>query len=181
MFLKRSILLFLLLGSLHSIYGQQATTTLCDDAFVINTNFALPLVRFNFDNPYEGRKSLGNVTFFNSDGTGVSFSYRKLELMTDSNTGEVIRREFKNIIVIQLGFLFSTNTGDSSRNIFASILGLTILDSQIGYGYELGTIRENKKRRFLALSYSIPLPKLINNGLYIFKKSQLTQNSKRFI
>ncbi|UNY98281.1 hypothetical protein MQE36_14460 [Zhouia spongiae] len=154
--------------------NSKAGTTREYRAQVISTNFTVPMVRFNFiDSTTDETK--GNVTFFNSIGAGINYSFMGRLSETRNEYSEVINREHHNIIGVQAGFLFSAKTGDAPTNIFALTAGLNILDFQIGYGYELGTIEPNQKRGFITIAYSIPISKLMDGGFFILNQKNLKQ------
>lgn len=136
-----------------------------------STNFNIPMVQFT---PITGSTSTkkGDVAFFNAVGAGVGISYADLQLIKNSK-GDSIVQESKNKIGFQTGFLFSSNSSSSSNsNKFAWTMSLVILDFQIGYGYEFGTIDTNQKRNFFMLSYNIPLSKLTKGGSYVFRSKK---------
>ena len=111
----------------------------------------------------------GNVAFFNSIGAGLNINRGTYTSVTDKDNEE-INQEFENIIGAQLGFLFSSNsTTSSNNNIFALTFGLSILNFQLGYGHELGSVLPNEKRDFITLAYGIPLSALVKGGFHILK------------
>lgn len=163
---------------MSSTIAQSKTLTFTEYKWsqVITTNFTVPMVRFNFVEETEDLKAKGSVTFFNSVGAGISFNWGSLYEATD-NDSLVNNHEFKNVIGVQTGFLFSADTGDASTNIFALTLGVNVLDFHVGYGYELGTITENQKRGFLSIAYSIPISKLSKSGLFIVERGTTVTNN----
>lgn len=154
-------------------------------AQVISTNFTVPIIRFNLIDKHQAGAPLdrkGNVSFFNSIGAGVGYYWGRLTEVTDAQ-GKVINTEMDNTFGIQLGFLFaSSSSGNNNTNIFALTGGISILNFNLGYGYELGTLSQYEKRGFITLAYSIPISKLIRGGFYIMSKSSLSaeQQSKGF-
>lgn len=135
-------------------------------ATILNTNFSIPLARFNFSSGEDSKK--GNILLFNSIGAGFGISWGEMtEIKDDSN--KVLNQSFKNTFAIHAGVLFSAGTGEEDKNVFAPIINFSALDFQLGLGYELGTISEHQKRPFVTVSYSIPLYKLTNTGFYIWK------------
>jgi hypothetical protein len=143
-------------------------------AHILNTNFAIPFARFDFKKKEDDSKTLtGDLTLFNSIGAGCGYSWGELKV-TRNNEGEVIEQDFSNTFGINLGILFSAGTGDDTNNVFAPVINASVLDFQIGFGYELGTVSDNHKRTFLTLSYAIPLYKLKRTGLWIIKKTELS-------
>lgn len=137
-------------------------------ATIWNTNFSIPLARFNFTEDNE--QKVGDLLLFNSIGAGFGISAGELSETRDLK-GELINQEFVNTFGVHVGFLFSAGTGDDAENVFAPTLNVSILDFQIGVGYELGTLSENQKPTFLTLSYAIPLYKLKKGGFWIWKSS----------
>lgn len=140
-------------------------------ATVINTNFVIPLIRFNTVNKNGAdNNQKGNVSFFNSIGAGISINWGELELITDSQNN-VISREMNSTVGLQLGFLFAANSSSGNNtNIFAPTLSFSILDFQLGCGYELGKVSTMENRFFYTLAYSIPLSKLLKGKFYVIKR-----------
>jgi len=148
-------------------------------ATVLNTNFVVPIIRFNKVNDAGAMNNQrGNVSFFNSIGAGVSINRGRLELTTDE-TGKVISTEMNNIIGLQVGLLFAANTGsENNANIFAPTLSVSILNFQIGLGYELGTLPVNDSRTFYTIAYAIPIAKLVKGGFYVLRGTRDTDKVK---
>ena len=195
----KSICLFLLFFvSIFSTYAQQQNNSVTNKssgwqpypkgktsvykATVLNSNFTVPLIRFNRINNDINQK--GSVSFFNAIGAGIGISWGELAVTTDnSEDSHVINSEMHNTIGVQLGCLFAANTNsENQQNIFAPTLSVSVLNFQLGYGYELGTISEKQKRGFLTIAYSIPLSRLIKGGFYIFKRTPnpVTETVQRF-
>jgi hypothetical protein len=151
-------------------------------ATVLNSNFTVPLIRFNRINNDNTQK--GSVSFFNAIGAGIGISWGELSVTTDNSEGaQVINSEMNNTVGIQLGCLFAANTNsENQQNIFAPTFSVSVLNFQLGYGYELGTVSENQKRGFVTIAYSIPLSKLIKGGFYILRRTPkpITETVKRF-
>ncbi|TVZ14337.1 hypothetical protein [Maribacter sp. MAR_2009_72] len=175
--MKKAVILLIMLMTLTS-YSQSLSVTEYKNSKVLNTNFTVPLVRFNFIDDTADELAKGNVTFFSSVGAGISYNLGRLYQTTDGNS-KITDNEFNNIIGVQAGFLFSAKTGTTPTNIFALTAGINILDFHVGYGYELGTIEENQKRGFLTISYSIPVSKLTKAGLYIINKGEEVQADEK--
>jgi len=151
-------------------------------AQVISTNFTIPIIRFNFlaKDPINTENKKGNVSFFNSVGAGIGYYWGRLTEVTD-NSGKVISTEMNNTFGFQAGFLFASNSSSSNNtNIFALTLAMSLLNFQIGYGYELGTLGTSEKRGFLTLAYGIPISKLIKGGFYVRKKSDALTGNKSY-
>lgn len=150
-------------------------------AQVISTNFTIPIIRFNVIDKNSNAAPTdrkGNVSFFNSIGAGVGYYWGRITEVTDKD-GKVINSEMDNTFGIQAGFLFAANSsGSNNTNIFALTAGISILNFQLGYGYEFGTIGANDKRGFMTLAYGIPVSKLIRGGFYKVKSSELTVKQK---
>ena len=141
-------------------------TTLTYKSQIISTNFTIPLVRFNFIENDSSKQ--GDILLFTSIGAGIGYYWGRLERTRD-NTGEIISEEFSNSFGVSLGALFSAGTGEDTKNVFAPILNVSMLDFQIGIGTELGTKAANQKREFITLSYSIPLYKLFRKSYRLIK------------
>lgn len=138
-------------------------------ATIWNTNFSIPLARFNFSK--DDSQKVGDLLLFNSIGAGFGISAGELS-ETRNLQGDVINQEFVNTFGVHLGFLFSAGTGDDTQNVFAPTLNFSVLDFQLGIGYELGTLSENQRPTFLTISYAIPLYKLKKGGFWIWKSSK---------
>lgn len=151
--------------------AQLPSTTFKYKVKLLNTNFTIPLARFNFvrDNT-NSRK--GEILLFNSIGAGVGVSWGEIEKTTDA-TGATINTDFTNTVGVHFGVLFSSGKdGTEQKNIFAPTLALSLLDFQLGIGYELGTTLDIQKKGFVSLAYAIPLSKLVKGKFYIFRASK---------
>lgn len=151
--------------------AQPFSTTFRYKVTILNTNFTIPLARFNFVTDNSNLKK-GEIILFNSVGAGIGISLGEIEKTTDA-TGTTINTDFTNTFGIHLGVLFSSGKdGSEQKNIFAPTLSLSILDFQLGFGYELGTTIETQKKGFITLAYAIPLSKLVKGKYYVFKASK---------
>lgn len=149
---------------------QPASTTFRYKIKMLNTNFTVPLARFNFDN--QSDLKLGEIVLFNSVGAGIGVSWGEMEKTTDA-TGATINTDFTNTFGIHLGVLFSSGKdGNEQKNIFAPTLSVSLLDFQIGLGYEMGSVTENQRKGFVTIAYAIPLSKLLKGKYYIFRASK---------
>lgn len=151
----------------------EPSKTLEYNATALTTNFNIPLLRFNRLNAatraLEDR--VGNVSFFNSIGAGVCLSWGTLRIVTDAES-RIIDRDMINTIGVQLGFLFSATTSQGTvQNVFAPTVGLSLLNFQLGVGYELGKRGLNEEKPFLTLAYGIPVSKLMKGGFFVFRRS----------
>jgi hypothetical protein len=151
-------------------------TTLTYKSHIVSTNFTIPLVRFNFVENDATKQ--GDISLFTSIGAGIGYYVGRLERTRDS-TGEIINEEFSNTFGVSVGAIFSAGTGEDTKNVFAPILNVSMLDFQIGIGTELGTRAENQKRQFVTLSYSIPLYKLFRKSYRLIKVSPTPYLSTR--
>lgn len=139
---------------------------------IINTNFSVPLIRFNFTRDTDGiDKKDGEIDFLNSIGAGFGISFGEIERTRDSN-GEIIDEEFTNTFGIHLGALFSASTGEDNKNVFAPHLAFTILDFQVGFGVDLGDLGDNQQKTFITVGYGIPLYKLTKGKYWIWKQNK---------
>ncbi|WP_281612925.1 hypothetical protein [Flammeovirga sp. SubArs3] len=138
-------------------------------ATIWNTNFSIPLARFNFTK--DNDQKTGDLLLFNSIGAGFGISKGELSETRDQQ-GNLLNQEFINTFGIHLGFLFSAGTGDDTKNVFAPTLNFSVLNFQMGIGYELGTRSEDQLPAFLTLSYAIPVYKLTKGGFWIWKNSK---------
>lgn len=141
-------------------------------ATILNTNFSIPIARFNFSENDNLNK--GNIQLFNSIGAGFGVSWGSMTDYRDEN-GELENSDFSNTFSIHGGVLFSA--GDNN-NVFAPVLSVGILDFQIGLGYEFGNISENQKRDFVTIGYAIPLYKLTKGKYWFMKKSGIVNEVK---
>lgn len=172
------VVLLLVLALSGNVYSQLKfpdSETTEYDAWLLNTGFVVPIVRFNSVSNDVTKK--GDVSLFNSIGAGIGIGWGSLEVTADKE-GDAINSTMHNIIGLQAGFLFSADTNKDATNIFALTAGLTVLDFQLGYGYEFGTVKDNQKRGFITIAYSIPLSKLIRGGFYVFKATKKASKDK---
>lgn len=145
-----------------------ANSVLTYQTGILNTNFSIPVARFNLSKDDASAK--GNISLFSSIGAGIGLSWGRIEI-TRNNIGEVINEEFSNTFGIHAGILFSSGTGEDIKNVFAPTFNVSLLDIQFGVGHELGTVTENQKRTFFTLSYAIPLHKLIKKSYRVWWKN----------
>ncbi|WP_269235094.1 hypothetical protein [Flavobacterium flavigenum] len=152
--------------------AQPASTNYKYNCRMLNTNFTIPIARFNLTKHDDTTSKQGDVILFNSIGAGVGMSWGQFEKTTDAK-GEIINTEFTNSFGIHIGFLFSAGNDDTeNKNVFAPSVSISVLDFQIGYGHELGTLAPSQKKGFLTLAYAIPISKLLKGKYYIFKSSK---------
>ena len=144
-------------------FGQTALPAkrISSKALILTSTFNLPIVRFNRLKTDGANGQSGNVEFFNSVGAGLSFLFGRLEQIQDNNN-KTITSDFANTVGITGGFLFAANVDDgtTSENIFATTIGLTFLDFQVGLGWEHGDRSSNTEKLFVTISYGIPLTKV---------------------
>ena len=160
--------------------GNSTTTELkCQ---VLNTNFTIPLIRFNtVSKDGSDNNQKGNVALFNSVGAGISYNWGRMTITTDA-TGKVINTEMHNTIGFQLGVLFAANSSSGNNsNVFAPTFSFTVLNFQLGCGYELGTLSTKENRFFYTLTYGIPLAKLLKGGFYVVKRSLPIDTNSGFV
>jgi hypothetical protein len=152
-------------------------------AYVLSTNFTVPLVRANFlsNKPQNATNSVVCASFLNSAGAGVNLSWGELDITKDAtNTDTSI--DYYN----HFGFLFSANpssgssttqpgtnttTTAQSSSVFGVFAAGTVMNFQLGGGYEFGPLAPGQKRLFIALAYAIPVSALIDGGYKIIKTS----------
>ncbi|HWZ04823.1 MAG TPA: hypothetical protein VNX40_14500 [Mucilaginibacter sp.] len=182
------------LSSTDTSQAGTASSPIKYKATVLSTNFVIPLLRLNLLNKTPGNSSnaLLSSSFLNSAGAGFNYSWGKLEETLDAN-GNTASTDFYNRFGLQLGFLFAANSSSStsattttstsstsssqSSTIFAVVAGVSVLNFQVGGGYELGSLSPGQKRVFFTLSYAIPMSTLINGGYKIFHLEKLPENS----
>lgn len=141
-------------------------------ATILNTNFSIPIARFNFSKNDSINK--GNIQLFNSIGAGFGISWGSMTDYRDEN-GELENSDFANTFSIHGGVLFSAG---NNNNVFAPVLSIGLLDFQLGLGYELGNISENQKRGFITIGYAIPLYKLTKGKYWFMRKSGIVNEVK---
>ncbi len=141
-------------------------------ATILNTNFSIPIARFNFSKNDSINK--GNIQLFNSIGAGFGVSWGSMTDYRDEN-GELENSDFANTFSIHGGVLFSAG---NNNNVFAPVLSIGLLDFQLGFGYELGNINDNQKRTFVTIGYAIPLYKLTKGKYWFLKKSKIVNEIK---
>lgn len=153
--------------------------TIYTNATILSTNFNIPVARFNFIDEEKRNGAIGDINLFTSVGAGFGIYWGEKKTVYN-NLSEVIEQDFKNYFGLNLGLLFSAQTGDDKKNVFAPVLNLTALDFQVGVGYELGTIQSNQSRFFVTFSYAIPLYKLTRTGfLTIREREKINSKSNK--
>jgi len=161
-------------------------------ASVLSTNFTVPLVRVNFlNNKASGSNALASTSFLNAAGAGFTYAWGEIDQTLDK-TGNVASTSFNNQFGFQLGFLFAANTASGSSStttasttttttqssaIFAIMAGVSILNIQIGGGYEFGTLSTGQKRGFMTIAYAIPISSLVSGGYKIFHPIAISGNT----
>lgn len=153
-----------------------ANTRAVYKATIYNTNFTVPVARFNFGDEDNNE---GNVILFNSIGAGFGMSWGKLEEVRNG-AGDLVATDFRNSISLHAGVLFSASSGENGNNVFAPVVSLGLLDFQLGLGYELGTLSEDQDPFFLTIGYAIPLYKLTKTKFYVKKKSKILNEITAF-
>lgn len=151
-------------------------STLTYTATIWNTFFQLPLARFDLSKKSDNRE--GNISLFNSVGAGFGISWGRLE-RARNDYGQIIKEDFSSTFGLHLGVLFSASSGDDTKNVFAPTFNISLLDFQLGTGYELGTRTDNQRPFFFTVSYAIPLYKLIKKSYRIRKLSPNPISSER--
>jgi hypothetical protein len=141
-------------------------------ATILNTNFSIPIARFNYSENDSINK--GNIQLFNSIGAGFGLSMGSMTDYRDDN-GELENSDFANTFSMHVGVLFSAG---NNNNVFAPVLSVGVLDFQLGLGIELGNINANQKRGFLTIGYAIPLYKLTKGKYWFVKKSGIVNEVK---
>ena len=169
---------------------------------VLNTIFTLPIVRANFLTPHESQQQSRLVTasFFSSVGAGLGYTFGRIEELHDEK-GKLISQTLTNIFSVKLGILFASNpngiastttitgtpptnsssgttsttssSSSTATNIFALHAGLSILNFELGAGYELGTINPGHRRGFVTVSYGIPLSTLVKGAYLVVKRKKV--------
>jgi len=147
-----------------------ANSTIIYTATILNTKFSIPIARFNFKKNDVNKQ--GDILLFNSIGAGFGISGGRMLESRNSN-GELVNTEFKNTLGFHLGILFSAGSGDGNANVFAPTATVSILDFQLGIGYELGSLNENQRPLFLTLGYAIPLYKLLNTQYWFLRRGPI--------
>ncbi len=168
--------LVLLITVTYFGFGQTDTSY---KAMVMTTTFTVPTVRFDRTEGSSDKK--GDVSFFNSVGAGIAFNLSKLISTVDSkDPTKVYKTEIYNRIGLQIGCLFSASGGENNdTNIFAPTISLNMLDFNIGYGCELGTLDPSHKRGFFTIAYSVPLSSLSKKGYVLLSKLGKTNDNDK--
>ena len=159
-----AVLFIFLIGVVHAQEPQNVISTQFK-AWVLNTDFNLPAIRFTpFYPAYRDRNhSMGRLSVFNSVGAGFSLNRGIFTELVDADKPEnVISSQMKNRFGVHLGMLFSYPNDSLKSFVFAPTIGLQLLDIQFGLGYELGTVQTGERRMFYTLAYRIPIKKLYN-------------------
>jgi hypothetical protein len=165
------------------------------NAQVLSTNFTVPILRVNYLTPVAAASAnaKASASFFNSIGAGIGYYFGKLERTLD-NQNNLVTQDMTNIFGIQIGCLFAANGGtanassttttsgsttttttanNGSTNIFAVTGAISILNFQVGAGYELGTIVSGQRRGFMTIAYSIPLYALAKGSFIVAHKKPI--------
>lgn len=153
------------------ISNSPSVTVKKDRILALNTNFVLPVMRFDLLKTSYQDNSFGSLSLFNSIGAGISLNFgEQMEISENGSSNGNLDEKFANMLGLQLGFIFSADLqeGESSLH-FAPTAALLILDFQIGFGYELGLVNQENSRTFITLGYGIPLQKLTKTGTWRLK------------
>jgi hypothetical protein len=172
---EKKTLISLRVRKLDSENMALKNTELTYKATISNSFFQIPLVRFNFID--EANKQ-GTISLFSSVGAGFGVNWGRMHVTRD-DSGLITNTEFDSTFGIHVGALFSADTGENSKNIFAPTINASFLDFQIGVGYELGTIADNQKRAFVTLAYAIPLYKLIKGKYRVWRMAPMPIESRK--
>lgn len=144
---------------------------------IVNTNFTIPVARFDITKPeYDSSGNLisdtkGSISLFSSFGFGIGICGGRSEVTRDSN-GIIIDDSFSNTFGVYLGVLYQATTGENQKNVFAPTLSLSVLDIQVGIGYDYGKVPQNQERTFITVSYGIPLFKLFKTNHRVWLDTQ---------
>lgn len=156
--------------------AQPISTTYNYKVAMVNTNFTIPIARFNLTSN-DGTAKDGEILLFNSIGAGVGYSWGTFTKTTDDK-GELINSEFISSFGYHFGVLFSAGgSGSENKNVFAPTFSISVLDFQFGYGYEMGTRAPNQKRDFFTIAYAIPIAKLVRGKFYVYSSSKGYNNT----
>ena len=173
--MKNIVMIFFLI-TLCDVHGQNTPASpnvriSNSNVLTLNSNFILPITRFNFYTD-DANSDYGKLLLFNSLGAGLSLNYGRLtETVEEGSQNENIDQKFANAIGLQLGVLFSADLSkENPSNVFAPTVSLSILDFQIGWGFELGTRQPIETRHFVTVSYGIPIQKLTKKGTWTLLK-----------
>jgi hypothetical protein len=145
-------------------------------ATILSTNFTVPIIRFDANKPQYNadgspvENSKGTISLFNSIGAGVGIYLGRVTETRDSK-GTVIDTDFNNTFGINVGVLYQATVGDDQRNVFALTGTFSVLNFQVGVGYDYGKVALNRERTFVTIAYSIPLYKLVDVGYRYWLRS----------
>lgn len=164
------------LNSISNKRSELASVSYRYKATILSSNFSIPLVKFSrFQSNMNG--STGDVSFFNSVGAGLSIAGGEISEVRDPS-GKIINQDFTPTFGATFGFLFSSaSLLEERQNSFAPFVGISILDFQIGLGWELGSVPDSYKRSFFTVSYNIPIYKLKRGGFYILRSGDFIDDS----
>ncbi|HMJ45956.1 MAG TPA: hypothetical protein VK498_01415 [Ferruginibacter sp.] len=138
-------------------------------AVILSTNFTVPIIRFDANKPQYNtdgsptEDSKGTISLFNSIGAGVGIYSGRVTETRDSK-GSIIDTDFNNTFGVNVGVLYQATVGDDQRNVFALTGTISVLNFQVGIGYDYGKVAANRERTFVTIAYSIPLYKLVDVG-----------------
>jgi hypothetical protein len=144
---------------------------------ILNSNFTIPVARFDIIKPqYDTAGNLisdtkGSISLFSSFGFGIGVCGGRSDVTRDSS-GIIIDESFSNTFGAYLGILYQATTGEDQRNVFAPTFSLSILDVQVGIGYDYGKVPLNQERTFITVSYGIPLFKLFKTNHRVWLDTQ---------
>lgn len=142
------------------------------NGWVLQSNFVLPLVRYNF--PYR-KSDEGSLEYFSSAGGGFGLHFGKITIKSETKIDQSSLSDdwdvnMANVFGVGAGALFSQKndiSGTKTQFVFSPTLYFSILNFQLGGGYELGNRIGTNSRFFMTVTVDIPLSKLANTGSFI--------------
>ncbi len=170
-------ILFLILPS-SLLHCQTLTSkSFQENRFILTSAINLPAAKFHLANKTVNPDVAGQLELFSAFGVGMSLNYGKTKFVKDLSTDQILndKTEFANLIGMQMGILYSSKIdafNQTNINDFSIFSGISILDFQLGIGYELGASHLETTGWFVSASYGIPIHKVTPTGFYIFPKRQ---------
>lgn len=173
-----TIILSILLASSSFALCQPVVQTPPDESYytderpalIFSTDFIVPMVRYDLLEIRESVNPKGRVSAFNSLGAGFSVAFGSLTTrFTDSLRTKIDKKngfDFKNIIAIQGGVLFSIDQkAGENNNIFAPCIGLSALDFSLMWGYDFAHSDTQLDGHFFTIAYNVPLRKILHKSI----------------
>lgn len=136
-----------------------------------NTHFIIPKITLNSVEE-SSLDTHNNVLYFNSIGPRIPFVEKNV-LVTADSSYYIVSSKFGNALLFQDGVLYHiTPTELNPNNAFTSTRGLNILNFSLSVGKEFSNSNPSQRKKFVKISYNVPISGLISNNFYILKSSK---------